>query len=69
MNPENKKFWDKSTKLLVVSNIVTIVFAIIEGWDLHTLLLIYWFQSVIIGYFNYKRILKLENFKIKINFF
>ena len=68
MNPENKKFWDKSTKLLVISNIVTIIFVIVEGWDFHTVLWIYWFQSIIIGYFNYKRILKLKNFKTE-NFY
>ncbi len=61
-NLENKKFWDKSTKLLVVSNIITIIFALSEGWNINNVLWIYWFQSVIIGYFNYKRILKLENF-------
>ena len=61
-NSENKKFWDKSTKILVLSNIVTIIFALSEGWDLNNVLWVYWFQSIIIGYFNYKRILKLENF-------
>ena len=59
MNPENKKFWDKSTKLLIISNIVTIIFALSERWDLKTVLWIYWFQSIIIGYFNYKRMKKL----------
>lgn len=61
MNQENKRFWDKSTKLLVVSNVVTIIFAVIENWDLNSVLWIYWFQSVIIGYFNYVRMLKIEN--------
>lgn len=61
MNQENKIFWDKSTKLLVVSNVITIIFAVIENWDLNSVLWIYWFQSVIIGYFNYVRMLKIEN--------
>lgn len=61
MNQENKRFWDKSTKLLVVSNVITIIFAVIENWDLNSVLWIYWFQSVIIGYFNYVRMLKIEN--------
>jgi hypothetical protein len=65
MNSENKKFWDKSTTLLVISNIITIIFAVLEGWDLNKILWVYWFQSVIIGYFNYKRILKLEKFTTK----
>jgi len=61
-NKDNKNFWDKSTKLLVLSNLIIIFFAILEGWNLSNVLWIYWSQSVIIGYFNYKRILKLENF-------
>lgn len=61
-NKDNKNFWDKSTKLLVLSNFIIIIFAILEGWSLSNVLWIYWSQSIIIGYFNYKRILKLENF-------
>ena len=61
-NQDNKRFWDRSTKLLVFSNIIIIIFAILEGWNLSNVLWVYWSQSVIIGYFNYKRILKLENF-------
>lgn len=52
--------WDKSTKMLIISNLITIVLALVENWDLQTVLLIYWSQSVIIGYFNFKRILKLQ---------
>lgn len=61
MNQENKIFWDKSTKLLLVSNVVTIIFAVIEKWNLNSVLWVYWFQSVIIGYFSYIRILRIEN--------
>lgn len=61
MNQENKIFWDKSTKLLLVSNVVTIIIAVIQKWDLNPILWVYWFQSVIIGYFNYVRMLKVEN--------
>jgi hypothetical protein len=60
-----KNFWDKSTKILVISNVITIIFALVERWELITVLLIYWCQSVIIGYFNYQRILKLKKFTTK----
>jgi len=64
MNLE-RKFWDKSTKLLVFSNLIIIVFALFEGWNLINVLWVYWFQNLIIGYFNYKRILKLKDFTTK----
>jgi hypothetical protein len=50
---------------LLFSNIVTIFFAITENWDLSTIMLVYWFQSIIIGFFNFIRILQLEEFSTK----
>jgi len=48
--------------LLLLSNIVTIGFALYENWPLMTVLWIYWFQSVFIGLFNFIKILNLKNF-------
>lgn len=53
---------DPSLWLLFTSNIVTIYFAIVGQWNIATVLLIYWFQSVIIGLFNFIRILQLTEF-------
>ncbi len=53
---------DPSLWLLVFSNSVTIFFAITEHWNPATVLLIYWFQSIIIGFFNFIRILQLKEF-------
>lgn len=54
---------------LLGANLITIVLALHEGWDLQELMLVYWGQSVIIGYYNFRRILDLnrfstENFKM-----
>ncbi len=62
-------FSDISLWVLLFSNIITIFFAIKEGWNLSTIMWIYWFQSITIGFFNFIRILQLkefstENFKI-----
>jgi len=54
--------FDTSTISLLVSNLIVLVLALIQGWDLTTLLIVYWFQSVIIGFFNFFRILALKNF-------
>lgn len=56
---------DPSLWLLVFSNLVTIFFAVKEGWDVSTILWIYWFQSVIIGFFNVVRILQLQEFSVE----
>jgi hypothetical protein len=61
---------DKSSWVLILSNVITIILAVMQGWSLLFVMLIYWSQSVIIGSFNFIRILSLkkfstENFKIR----
>ncbi len=60
----------KSAFSLVLSNIFTIAVAVIEQWNLSKLLWIYWGQSIVIGYFNWRRIRCLKEFStegLKIN--
>src|SRR3990167_815468 len=53
---------DPSLWLLLFSNLVTIFFATKEGWNLSTIMWMYWFQSITIGFFNFVRILQLQEF-------
>jgi hypothetical protein len=53
---------DLSFFLLIVSNVLIIVFALIDGASLGAILIIYLFQSIIIGFFNFFRIWNLKNF-------
>lgn len=53
---------DRSLTVLLLSNLLTLVLAVVQQWDVRVLMWIYWAQSVIIGYFNVHRILALENF-------
>lgn len=74
IKPERQKpaliFWniareitkDNSAKSLIVANIVTMFFTIYEGWDILTLMWIYWAQNMIIGLFNFIKILTLNEF-------
>jgi len=55
-------FADTSLWFLLLSNIITIFFAINENWSLSTIIWIYWFQSITIGFFNFIRILCLKEF-------
>lgn len=58
-----RKFWqDPSTWLLIIANIVIIVLALKDGWNLLTLMWVYWVQSVIIGVINVIRIFALRDF-------
>ncbi|HEY4495249.1 MAG TPA: DUF6498-containing protein [Candidatus Paceibacterota bacterium] len=60
--PKKNLFYDFSFWTLLFSNLITIFFATRDGWSLSTIMLIYWFQSVIIGLFNFIRILQLTEF-------
>jgi hypothetical protein len=64
----NYLLFDRSTQFLLVSNLLVIVLAVVQNWNLATLLIVYWFQSVIIGFFSFFRILALKNFSTK-NFY
>lgn len=55
-------FSDPSLWFLVVANACTIYYALTEHWSLVVLMLVYWGQSIIIGLFNFLRILQLKNF-------
>lgn len=58
-------FSDPSLWFLVGANAYTIYFALTEHWSLVVLMLVYWGQSIIIGFFNFLRILLLKDFSTK----
>src|SRR3989344_624904 len=55
---ESSQFiFDSSTLGLLLSNVIVIVLAVAQKWDISTALWVYWLQSIIIGFFNFLRIL------------
>ncbi len=52
MNIMRINWKDKSLWALLLANLVTIFFAVLENWNFATLLLIFCLQSAIIGFFN-----------------
>jgi hypothetical protein len=54
--------FDKSALFLILSNLVTLVIAILEQWQLSEVIWIYWGQNIIIGFYNWKRIRSLKQF-------
>jgi hypothetical protein len=53
---------DSSARWLVASNAATLILALLLRWDLMYLLVVYWCQSVIIGYYNWRRMRALKSF-------
>lgn len=63
---ENKSlFSDLSLWLLIVSNVATIVLAVLQNWDISTVMWTYWTQSAIIGLVNVMRMIALKNPSMK----
>lgn len=61
---------DKSTWLLIGSNIVFIFIAVKENWPLETIMFAYWTQSIIIGLFSFLKMVSLKKFStegVKVN--
>jgi hypothetical protein len=53
---------DPSTAALIATNFGVLVLALYQQWDIGTVIWIYWCQSVIIGFFQFFRILSLRHF-------
>ncbi|MCU0653023.1 MAG: DUF6498-containing protein [Candidatus Pacebacteria bacterium] len=58
----NSSLRDPSLYVLLLSNLATAYFAVVEHWSLPSVMLVYWQQSVTIGFFNFIKILQLKNF-------
>lgn len=53
---------DRSASLLILSNLVVIVLAVVQRWQVTELLWVYWLQNIIIGFFNWRRMINLKEF-------
>jgi hypothetical protein len=56
---------DPSAFSLIVANLITIEFALLERWDLASVMRVYWCQSVIIGAFHFIRLMRLRHFHME----
>lgn len=53
---------DRSASILILSNLVVIILAVIQRWQIIELLWVYWLQNIIIGFFNWRRMMNLKEF-------
>ena len=61
---------DGSVWSLIVANVLVLYIARVQGWSTYSLMMVYWSQSVIIGFAHFFRIRTLENFStegVKLN--
>lgn len=56
---------DPTVISLILSNLLAIILAVVYNLNIMTILWVYWSQSVIIGIFNFYRILSLKTFSTK----
>lgn len=47
---------------LLISNLIVIFLAVIQRWEVSTVFWVYWMQSIIIGFFQFLKILSLKKF-------
>ena len=61
-DPVKDSVFDTSLWIIILSNVVSIVMAVVQNWDIGLIMWAYWAQSVIIGAINVYRILSLKEF-------
>jgi hypothetical protein len=64
-NSRNFFKFNLSLILLIISNIIVISLALKQNWNFATIIMVYFSQSVIIGFFNFIKILRLKKFSTK----
>lgn len=62
-NQSRKILYDRSLWLLIFSNALTIVIAQYQHWNILTMLWVYFFQGVIIGFFNFVHFFSIKEVK------
>jgi hypothetical protein len=65
VNQSRPRLFDLSTKVLILANVITMIFAVAQKWNVTDVMWVYWAQSVIIGLFTYRRIMDLRYFTTK----
>ena len=65
MHHREQHRFDRSLTALLLSNALAITLAVLGKWSLAQIMWVYWGQSIIIGFFNWRRMLQLKDFTTK----
>ncbi len=60
---------DSSTIILFLSNIIVIIVAVTQNWNIFQIMFVYWIQSIIIGIFSFLKIITAKSFFAVLIFF
>lgn len=61
MSKLNKIFFYPSTIYLILANIIPLIGVIFFSWDVFTVIILYWMESAVIGFFNVLKMNKVSN--------
>lgn len=56
--------WDISLISLIVTNLIVIVLAVVQKWDLTVMVLLYFIQGLIIGFFHFLKIINKKRIDV-----
>ena len=63
MSKANKIFFYPSSLVLVLVNLIPLLGVLFLGWDVFSIIILYWMESAVIGFFNILKMQKINNYK------
>ena len=63
MSKFNKIFFYPSSLVLILVNLVPLLGVLFFSWDIFTVIILYWMESAVIGFFNILKMQKINNYK------
>lgn len=61
MSKFNKIFFYPSSLILVLVNMIPLAGVIFWSWDIFTIIILYWMESAVVGFFNILKMQKINN--------
>ena len=63
MSKFNKIFFYPSSLVLILVNLIPLLGVLFFSWDIFTVIILYWMESAVIGFFNILKMQKINNYK------
>ena len=63
MSKANKIFFYPSSLVLILVNLIPLLGVLFFSWDIFTVIILYWMESAVIGFFNILKMQKINNYK------
>jgi hypothetical protein len=63
MSKFNKIIFYPSGLVLILVNIIPLIGVLFLNWDIFTIIILYWMESAVVGFFNFLKMQKINNYK------